>query len=307
MVFETVDFNLANLLDGVSAVMESRAQQKGLVLETAIDPAVAQDVSGDFGRLQQVLYNLVGNAIKFTETGTVRVHVDEINRTPKGVELRFEISDSGIGIAEDAIDQIFEKFSQADTSTTRLYGGTGLGLTICRQLVEAMGGKIGVDSTLGQGSTFWFTTSLKIGTERSSVDREGDTGDKIPGVGRPLRILVAEDNAVNQEVIAMTLENDGHTVACVENGAEAIQAVQASTYDLVLMDIQMPEMDGIAAVKQIRALPAPVGSIPVVALTANAMVGDRESYIEAGMDDHAAKPIVPAELFETIRRLLPSD
>ena len=305
--FEALDFNLAKLIDSVTAVMDPRAQQKGLALESAIDPGVAPDLRGDLGRIQQILYNLIGNAIKFTETGAIRVEVRNGKTTSKGIELRFEVGDTGIGIPDAAMDKIFDKFSQADSSTTRLYGGSGLGLSICRQLVEAMGGQIGVDSTEGVGSTFWFTICCETARGKTQAGSGPVSSDRLRGVGRPLSILVAEDNVVNQEVITMTLESDGHVVTCVGNGAEAVHAVQEASYDLILMDIQMPDMDGVTAVKRIRELPGRVADIPIVALTANGMVGDRESYLAAGMNDHAVKPIEADKIFSTIRRIVAPD
>ncbi len=301
---ETVDFDLDQVVGGATGVMESRAQQKGLKLSYDIHPDVPLNLKGDYLRLQQILYNLIGNAIKFTEEGRIEVRLTCPTSAEAKTKIRFEVSDTGIGIHEEAIASIFDSFSQADSSTTRLYGGTGLGLSICKQLVESLGGEIGVASTVGVGSTFWFTIACERGTgARPSTD--GDPPAEVDtSVGRPLRILVADDNVVNQEVIAMTLEYDGHSVICVSNGAEAVKAVQQTAYDVVLMDIQMPEMDGLVATKQIRALPGDVANIPIMALTANAMVGDRESYLAAGMDEYASKPVDSTEILGKIRTLV---
>lgn len=213
--------------------------------------------------------------------------------------------DTGIGIDREKQPSLFEKFTQADASTTRLYGGSGLGLAICRQLAELMGGQIGIDSEPGRGSCFWFTVSCE---KREQEDVSGSHGRSHatqldgPWGDRKLRILVAEDNPVNQEIVSATLEHDGHYVDLVGNGAEAVTAVQNAPYDVVLMDIHMPEMDGMTATKKIRELPGELGNIPIIALTADAMVGDREKYIGSGMNDYASKPVNLDELYGAIQR-----
>lgn len=302
---EMVDFDLGELIDGVTAVMESRAHQKSLSLTTSIDADVPRALHGDLGRLQQVLYNLIGNAIKFTEKGGVSLGITRDSGAGTTEKLRFDVADTGIGIPDAALGTIFQSFTQADASTTRVYGGTGLGLAICKELTELMGGEIGVESEPGRGSNFWFTVSCEMGSRGDIPDTQPPSSAVEQGsvtLDRKLRVLVAEDNLVNQEIISMTLEADGHHVDVVGNGAEAVQAVQDVHYDVVLMDIQMPEMDGITATKKIRALSGEASKIPIIALTADAMVGDREKYVAAGMDDYASKPIKLAELYSAISR-----
>ena len=302
---EIADFDLARMVDGVRALMESRARAKGLAFDAAINPETPQFLRGDHGRIQQVLFNLVGNAIKFTEEGEVSIKVTHKAVTGTACKLRFEIADTGIGIAPEKMAILFDRFTQADASTTRVYGGTGLGLAICKELTELMGGEIGVESDPGRGSNFWFTVACDIGDQKNVSGAQplsSDATRKNAPVLRQLRVLVAEDNVVNQEIISMTLEADGHEVDVVANGAEAVQAVQEKIYDVVLMDIQMPEMDGVSATKKIRALAGDVGRIPIIALTADAMVGDRERYMASGMNDYASKPIDLDELYEVLAR-----
>ena len=440
--FEDVPFDLGETVEEVMDILATRSSDRGLELVNAVSPDVPRELRGDPGRLRQVLTNLIGNAIKFTEDGQVVVSVVAVQEEEDQVFLRFEVMDSGIGIPQDRIDRLFQSFSQVDASTTRKYGGTGLGLAISKRLVELMEGQIGVESVEGQGSTFWFTACFDKQTALPSVRRvdlsglrvmliddndasrevtakllvawgcipylvepldavaglrtamdegepygvvliacEGGLGlgesiqdhvlvgdtpvvlalpvtakeatararelgfaglltkplkqsrlqvalrrvvgrgqleeeDVAPGpepqapsplppeVVTSLRVLVAEDNPVNQLVSRKMLEGLGVSVEVVENGLEALEAVQTSDYDLVLMDCQMPEMDGFAATKEIRTLDEPCSRIPIVALTANAMKGDREACLAAGMDDYLAKPFSKAELSEVLARRL---
>ena len=302
---EIAEFDLVRMVEAVKALMESRARAKGLAFDTVIDPETPRSLRGDHGRIQQVLFNLVGNAIKFTEEGGISIEITHVPATGDTCVLRCDVSDTGIGIAPEKIAILFDKFTQADASTTRVYGGTGLGLAICKELTELMGGEIGVESEPGRGSRFWFTVACDIGDQKNVPGAQplsSDATRKNAPVLRQLRVLVAEDNVVNQEIITMTLEADGHEVDVVANGAEAVQAVQDKTYDVVLMDIQMPEMDGVSATRKIRALPGDVGRIPIIALTADAMVGDRERYMASGMNDYASKPIDLDELYEVLAR-----
>jgi CheY-like chemotaxis protein len=262
--------------------------------------ALPERLVGDPMRLRQILINLVGNAIKFTDRGqvTLRARTEEKGER---VLVRIEVEDSGIGISEATQANLFTRFSQADSSTTRKYGGTGLGLAICKQLVDLMGGEIALDSDPRTGSRFWFTVRCQIAQPQRSADGLGLTGVARPRRG--LRILVAEDNQVNQLLVSALLRRLGCQVDLVSNGLEAISAVQRIPYDLILMDVQMPEMDGIAASQAIRRLPGEVRRIPIVALTANAMAGQREEYIEAGMDEYVSKPIDMAQLMGAMTRL----
>jgi CheY-like chemotaxis protein len=253
--------------------------------------------------VRQVLLNLVGNALKFTHEGGVSVRVTAGELGTERAHLRVAVVDTGIGIGEDARQRLFEPFSQADSSTTRRYGGTGLGLAICKRLVEAMGGSIGAESEPGQGSTFWFTIPLR---EAVAAPPPGPvTASPEPAAPiAPLRVLVAEDNRVNQLVIVRLLEKVGHRVDVAANGQETLAALKLVSYDLVLMDCQMPEMDGFEATRAIRdAERATGGHIPIVALTANALEGDRERCLAAGMDDYLPKPITPRALTAALARV----
>ncbi|MEX0697695.1 MAG: PAS domain-containing protein [Dongiaceae bacterium] len=440
---ETIDFDLARTVASVNELCAPRAHAKNIELAAFVAPDLPNGLSGDPGRLRQILLNLVGNAIKFTEAGGVATEVTKIGETADAVELRFRVIDSGIGIPEEARARLFQKFTQADSSTTRRFGGTGLGLAICKQLAELMGGEIGVESRDGGRSVFWFTVRLgrsaapeaRAPADRAAlrgchalvvddnevnrsifrrqleswgmtvhcVDggaaalaamqdatargapfevalldqqmpdmdgielgqrirddpalaatglvltaspdthddaarlaavgfaaalskpvaaarlfetlvhlRAGTTVPSSPGAApagddsrgaparRPLRILLAEDNQVNQMLAVAMLGRAGHRVDLAGNGIEAVDAVHSRPYDLVLMDVQMPEMDGIEATRRIRAMPGKKARIPIIALTASAMKGDRERFLEAGMDDYIAKPIDRGLLIEVV-------
>ncbi len=302
---EILDFDLQGLLDSVAALWESRLQGKGLTFSIEIAPDVAPALRSDPSRIRQILFNLIGNAAKFTDQGRVAVDIEQRLLGDDELELRFAVSDTGIGIAPEARPRLFTKFSQADGSTTRKYGGTGLGLVICKQLAELLGGEIDFDSPPGAGSTFWFTVRCSLG-DADAVDKEiwakATDNTVAPTSDRPLRILVAEDNHVNQTVLLAMMGKSGHTIDMVGNGVEAVSAVMRAPYDLVLMDVHMPEMDGVTATRKIRELPGEVGEIPIIALTANAMKGDRETYLEADMTDYVSKPINPQKLFAAIAR-----
>ena len=286
---ETVDFDLADTVEGAALLFEPQARTKGIELVVQIDAAVEQWRRGDPTRLRQVLLNLVGNAIKFTEAGSVSLRV-----MPAGeARVRFEVTDTGIGIEQRALSRLFKRFSQADSSTTRRYGGTGLGLAICRELVALMGGEIGVASQPDVGSTFWFELSLPVASSPRT-----QSADMPPEsvASRKLRILVAEDNAINQMFIESLLRRSAHAVTMVENGHQAVAAVRDADYDVVLMDVQMPDLGGIEATRQIRALPTPKNQIRIIALTAHAMAAAKDEYLAAGMDDFVSKPIDSALL-----------
>lgn len=300
---EVVDFDVTELLDLVSALWVSQFDAKGLQfkLKTAADLPAA--VRGDPTRIRQVLFNLISNAMKFADEGSVTVTVSSKTREDGKLELHFSVTDTGTGINRDAQSQIFSKFTQADNSITRKYGGTGLGLTISEKLVRMMDGEIGLESIEGLGSTFWFTAiclpgdSIKLVTDTDVQIIEDANRFDPPIADDRLRILVAEDNNVNQAVLRSVLEKSGHHINIVANGVEAIAAVMRQRFDVVLMDIQMPEMDGVTATEKIRSLPGAVSEVPIIALTANAMLGDRERYLEAGMTDYLSKPVKPVQLF----------
>ena len=300
---EILDFDLQGLLVSVAAIWESRLQGKGLEFSIVIAPDVTPVLKSDPTRIRQILYNLISNAAKFTEQGSVAIGVSQHPSDGSQFDLRFEVTDTGVGVEPEALSRLFNKFTQADGSVARKYGGTGLGLAICKQLAELLGGEIGVDSAHGEGSTFWFTVRCSPGNA-DVVDKEiwtEATGNTLaPTSIRPLRILVAEDNHVNQAVLLAMLSKSGHKINMVANGVEAVSAVMRTPYDVVLMDVHMPEMDGVTATRKIRDLPGEAGEIPIVALTANAMKGDREKYLEAGMTDYVSKPINPSSLFAAL-------
>ena len=304
---ETIDFDLRILLDNLASILSTAAQDKGIRLLCIADPAVPTQLRGDPGRLRQILTNLAGNAIKFTEKGEVAIRVTIAEGAESSCLLRFSVHDTGIGIPEDKIGVLFNTFSQVDVSTTRKFGGTGLGLAISRQLAETMGGSVGVTSQEGKGSEFWFTArlgmSLGLGGQAPGVALEGQPAACLEG-----RILVAEDNSTNREVALGMLRQFGLRADAVANGAEAISTLESIPYDLVLIDMRMPVMDGIEAARQIRNPPSAVlnHDIPIIALTANAMQSDRDSCLAAGMNDFVPKPILKAVLRAALNRWLPT-
>ncbi|MDP6709282.1 MAG: ATP-binding protein [Alphaproteobacteria bacterium] len=306
---QSSDFPLHRSVRQVVALLLPRAREKSLKLTTRLGSDLPVWVRCDQGRLRQILFNLVGNAIKFTEAGGITVTVSHRAHEDGRIDLRFEIADTGIGIAEEVQAKLFSWFTQADSSTSRKFGGTGLGLAISKQLVNSMGGEIGVDSVPGEGSTFWFTVTSEI-ADTAAPEAE-PAAEKEPvradPPATPLRLLVAEDNHVNQAMIRAILVNAGHRVDIVSNGLEAIQAVQAASYDAVLMDVQMPEIDGLEATRQIRALGGEFAELPIIALTANAMADQRREYLSKGMDAHISKPIDTKALFGVLARLCGSN
>jgi signal transduction histidine kinase/ActR/RegA family two-component response regulator len=304
---ESTSFEFAKMTNSVFGTMQSRTSENGLSLTIDVPPDMPKILRGDPTRIGQVLFNLVGNAIKFTKEGSVSIRASHQPLADGRVEIRFEITDTGVGIPLDRQEDIFNKFAQADNTTTRRFGGTGLGLAICKQLVEIMGGTIGVESAPEKGSTFWFTVPCEIGdlTAIDDVEKSWNFEDKFSkDGGAQRRVLVAEDNVVNQEIAAQILKNAGFAVDVVANGVEAVQAIRRVSYDVVLMDVHMPEMDGIEATRRIRQLPGTSSKVPIIALTADAMSGDREKVLKAGMNDYATKPIEPSELFASIERVL---
>jgi signal transduction histidine kinase/FixJ family two-component response regulator len=305
MDLEIIDFRIRRIVDTVEAIWESRLAAKDLRLTIELATDVAPVLSTDPGRIRQILFNLLNNAIKFTEEGGITIGISQRQYDDELLETRFAITDTGIGIPPEAQTHLFSKFSQADNTMTRKYGGSGLGLAICKQLAELMGGEIGVDSAPGQGSTFWFTVRCPPGEETAIVEDLWTREDRRRTEARQdraLRILVAEDNMVNQAVIRAMLATAGHQLTFVENGAEAVAAVVRTSFDVVLMDVQMPMMDGPTATRRIRAMAGDKGRIPIIGITANAMKGDREEYLACGMNDYVAKPIDPGKLFDAISR-----
>lgn len=296
---ESVD--LRRLLGEVVELMAPPAEEKGLSLGAEVDDSVPEWIVTDPMRLRQVLTNLLSNATKFTERGEVRVKVSYAPEGEAGV-LAVSVEDTGIGIAAAQIERIFQDFVQADDSLSRRAGGTGLGLAICRQLVGLMGGEVSVRSVPEMGSTFHFTIRTRPGARTEAGTAEAGGGARrLP----PMRVLLAEDHATNQYLISAYLNAAGHQVVVVQNGAEALEAAAAGGFDIVLMDVQMPEVDGHEATRRIRTLPGPAGKVPIIALTANALLGDQEGCLAAGMDGYLAKPIDVLALHAVLRRFAP--
>jgi len=299
---EQIEFDLPAVVDSVVGLMNGRAREKGLTLAAEIGPLVPARVVGDPTRLRQVLLNLLSNAVKFTEQGRVSVRLAQVDQANNETTLRFEIEDTGVGIAEEARERLFNDFIQADPSISRRYGGTGLGLAICQRLVRLMNGTVGVDSRVGEGSTFWFTIRLPMANVQNEA---GQVSTAAPaGSDRRWRILLAEDNPINKKVATIILERKGHQVVTADNGEEALKVVQGQPFDVVLMDMQMPVMDGLEATRRIRSLAGALRDVPIVALTANALAAEFERCMAAGMDGFVTKPFQPDLLFAEIARVL---
>jgi PAS domain S-box-containing protein len=301
MKLERTPTDLKRLVRETCDMIRPQARLKGILLREELPDDAELYAYADPTRLRQILLNLLSNAIKFTEQGEVLATLVCLSAGTEQLRLRFEVQDTGIGIPPEKQAQIFEPFRQADGSTTRKYGGTGLGLAISRKLVELMGGSMGVESEVGKGSCFWFELTLPASEPPAHVRLEQEMRASEPTALTGLRVLVAEDNYVNQKVIRRTLEKWGVAVEIAENGQEALEWLARAPFHLVLMDCQMPLMDGYEATRRIRAYEAPRGlHIPIIALTANALEGDREKCIECGMDDYLSKPINPDLLWEKL-------
>jgi PAS domain S-box-containing protein len=313
---ESKVFQLRDVVQSATKALALRAHDKEIELTCDVDPAVPEWVQGDPVRLRQVMTNLIGNAIKFTPKGSVVVRVSCVNGSGDRADVRFEVRDTGIGIPSDKLDHIFKAFAQADASTTRRFGGTGLGLAICTRLVQAMGGTLLVRSQSGLGSEFYFSLSLprrdgpeadatapRFESDKAAVT-DGDIAVQCSLVDekRPLRILLAEDSRMNQVLAIGILQREGHVVTLANDGQEAIDAFRRQAFDLILMDIQMPEVDGLQATAAIRELEAAAGGhTPILAMTAHALTGDRERCLAAGMDGYLSKPIRLKDLVSAIK------
>lgn len=299
---EDMEFDFRKWLNDTVRSQAFRAKQKNVSVGHNVSSDTPDWVIGDPHRLRQVVANLLSNAVKFTDQGSVTVDVRPESKSQEEVVLRFEVRDTGIGIPEDKCDKVFQEFEQADNSTKRRFGGTGLGLSICRRLVELMNGEIGVTSQFGKGSTFHFTAKLGVGAGLKETAPAEEDASAHPARFEPLRVLVAEDSPANQKLAVGLLRKRGHEVVLANNGKEAVEAYQAGDFDLVLMDVQMPEMDGFEATESIRKQKEDEPHTPIIAMTAHAMQGDRERCLGAGMDGYIAKPIRAQALYQTIDR-----
>ena len=301
--FESIEFNVRESIEAGLKALAIRAHERGLKLNCSVRPEVPTVLVGDPSRLRQVIVNLVGNAIKFTDRGEVTVDVQVDSAEPSSALLRVSVMDTGVGIPQEKQSSIFDAFTQADGSTARRYGGSGLGLTISRRLVEMFGGRLWLDSSVGKGSTFHFTAlfgvpAVQITLPPPVIHRSA------PEAMKPLRILLAEDNRVNQIVVVRLMEKRGHSVEVASNGREALEKFRLGGFDLLLMDVQMPQMDGFEATAAIREIEkSEAAHIPIIAMTAHAMKGDRERCLAAGMDGYISKPFQIDELMKEIERL----
>ena len=296
---ESIAFSVRHCVAAALNTLEFVAHEKGLQLSSTVHPEVPDQLIGDPHRLRQVLLNLINNGVKFTKAGSVRVQVRLEEEHDREATIRFDVVDTGIGLSKEQQRFIFEPFRQADGSVTRKYGGTGLGLAICARLVELQGGSMAVVSAKGEGSTFSFKIRCGVCSEPGESAQKGPAERPMAGVGRErLKILLAEDNRVNQLLVVRLLQGRGHQIVVVGDGQSALNAIAEQSFDLILMDIQMPEMDGLETTRILRERERNGQRLaPIIAMTAHAMKGDRDKCIEAGMTGYISKPIQPDQLF----------
>ncbi len=297
------DFDFLALVKAAYTLWKPRAASKSLNLEFVIADDMPRLLHADPLRIRQILYNLVSNAINYTEEGSVKIAVSYQSRDDGRIDLMLSVHDTGPGIAKEEVSRLFDKFTQGHAQHARRFGGTGLGLAICKELAKLMGGDILVDSNDGQGSSFSLILPCSRGDKNAVIEQKEEDLNVLlqPEPNHPsLRVLVVEDNEINRFVLSTMLHKAGHDVDLVTNGVEAVNAVQNRSYDMIFMDIQMPEMDGIEATERIRGMELDSDSVFIVALTANAMEGDRENYLAAGMDDYLSKPIFPSDLHKVL-------
>ncbi len=302
---ENINFRPADIVRSVSDAMQTRIAAKNLSLNIRLSPNLPEYVNADPTQLRRAMFNLVDNAIKFTPEGTITLHLEAERRQDKW-QLKFAVEDTGIGLDRAEQARLFTPYQQADTSIGRHFGGTGLGLSLVQKLAAHMGGEAGVISRKHEGSTFWFTVLCRAVQEEEPaiITSRPETANLRTGGFGNARVLVAEDNRINRMLITTYLEKFGLQFTTAENGTEAVEAASRNFFDLILMDIHMPQMDGIEATRAIRKLAPPHGEVPIIALTANAMRGDKEKYMAAGMDEYVSKPINAADLYGKINALI---
>ena len=299
MVLESVNVNLKELVSQTLNSLQFKTAERPIILKSEIDHRIPKFVKGDNIRLYQILINLLGNSVKFTEKGEVKLKLDLLAETKKSVKVRFEISDTGIGIEPEKIDLIFESYTQANSDTTRKYGGTGLGLAITKSLLHLYNSSISVESDIGKGSKFSFVIDFYRSQESSTLEEHKTAVEQLKG-----SILVVDDNEINRILASKVLSKWGLEVDFAENGKLAIDKVMECHYDLVLMDLHMPVMDGMEASKEIRKLGGKYTKLPIIALTASLFSHELETISECGMDGHVMKPFVPNELYSKISHFL---